>query len=231
MKIAALIVLGSASMALGQPASSTTDPPAVLQGQVDFQFERVGLPVPRYTIEVREDGTGRYQADEASTAPSGSSAAVQYGKHIDRPITLSPATVTKIFKLARSLDRFDIACDSKAKNIANTGKKTLTYAGPDGRGSCVYNYSENKSVSALTDMFFAIAFTLDEGRRMEFLHRYDRLGLDAEISSLAQEEKEGRALELGTIAPTLSAIENDTALIQRVRLQAARLLEQSKDEK
>ena len=156
---------------------------------------------------------------------------MQYGKHIDRPITLSPATVTKIFKLARSLDRFDIACDSKAKNIANTGKKTLTYAGPDGRGSCVYNYSENKSVSALTDMFFAIAFTLDEGRRMEFLHRYDRLGLDAEISSLAQEEKEGRALELGTIAPTLSAIENDTALIQRVRLQAARLLEQSKDEK
>ena len=102
MKIAALIVLGAASMALGQPAPSTTEPPAVLQGQVDFQFERVGLPVPRYTIEVREDGTGRYQADEASTAPSGSSAAVQYGKHIDRPITLSPATVTKIFKLARS---------------------------------------------------------------------------------------------------------------------------------
>jgi hypothetical protein len=139
--------------------------------------------------------------------------------------------VTKIFKLARSVDRFDMACDSKAKNLANTGKKTLTYAGPDGRGSCVYNYSDNKNVTALTDMFLAIAFTMDEGRRLEFLHRYDRLGLDAEISSLAHEEKEGRAMELGTIAPTLSAIEGDTALIQRVRLQAGKLLEQSKEDK
>jgi hypothetical protein len=205
----------------------------VLQGQVSFQFERAGLPVPRYTLEIHEDGTGRYQADEAATVPSQSSSAVQYvgGKHIDRAIVLSPATVAKIFKQARSLDRFNVACDSKAKNIANTGKKTLTYAGPDGRGSCEYNYSDNKNVTALTDILLAIAFTLDEGRRLEFLHRFDRLGLDAEISSLAREEKEGRALELGTIAPTLTAIASDTALMQRVRLQAGKLLEQSKDEK
>jgi hypothetical protein len=232
MKIVMLIVLGMTSMALAQPASST-EPQAVLQGQVDFQFERVGLAVPRYTIEVREDGTGRYKAEEAAVAPNRQSSSVQYvgGKQIDRAITLSPTTVTKIFKLARSVDRFDMACDSKAKNLANTGKKTLTYAGPDGRGSCVYNYSDNKNVTALTDMFLAIAFTMDEGRRLEFLHRYDRLGLDAEISSLAHEEKEGRAMELGTIAPTLSAIEGDTALIQRVRLQAGKLLEQSKEDK
>ena len=230
MKIAALMVFGAASFALGQPASST-EPPAVLQGQVSFQFERVGLPVPRYTVEVREDGTGRYQADEAAVGSSQSSSAAQYagGKHIDRTITLSPSTVTKIFKLARSLDYFNTACDSKAKNIANTGKKTLTYVGVDGKGSCVYNYSENKNVTALSDTFLAIAFTMDEGRRLEFFHRYDRLGLDAEISTLAHEATEGRALELGTIAPTLESIERDTALIQRVRLQAGKLLELSKD--
>ena len=69
------------------------------------------------------------------------------GKHIDRPITLSPATVAKIFKQARALDHFNVACDSKAKNIANTGKKTLSYVGADGQGSCVYNYSDNKNVA------------------------------------------------------------------------------------
>ena len=230
MKIAALMVLGAATFALGQPASAT-EPPAVLQGQVSFEFERAGLPVPRYSLEIHEDGTGRYQADESATVPSPSSSAAQYmgGKHVDRTITLSPATVAKIFKQARSLDRFNIACDSKAKNIANTGKKTLSYVGPDGRGSCVYNYSENKSVAALTDMFLAIAFTMDEGRRLEFFHRYDRLGLDSEMSMLAHEAEQGRALELGTIAPTLESIERDTALIQRVRLQAGKLLEQSKD--
>ena len=230
MKIVVLMVLGVASFAFGQPVSAT-DPPAVLQGQVSFQFERAGVPVPRYSLEIHEDGTGRYQADESASVPSPSSSAAQYvgGKHIDRPITLSPATVAKIFKQARALDHFNVACDSKAKNIANTGKKTLSYVGPDGQGSCVYNYSDNKSVAALSDMFLAIAFTMDEGRRLEFFHRYDRLGLDSEMSSLTHEAAEGRALELGTIAPTLESIEKDTAVIQRVRLQAEKLLEQSKD--
>ena len=230
MKIAALMVLGVASVGVGQPVAPT-EPPAVLQGQVSFQFERVGLPVPRYTLEVHEDGTGRYEADEAPAAANWSSSSVRYvgGKHVDRTIALSPATVAKIFKQARSLDYFNIACASKAKNIADTGKKTLSYVGTDGKGSCVYNFSENKNVTALADMFLAIAFTMDEGRRLEFFHRYDRLGLDSEMSALTHEVEEGRALELGTIAPTLESIERDTALIQRVRLQAGKLLEQSKD--
>jgi enoyl-CoA hydratase/carnithine racemase len=75
-------------------------------------------------------------------------------------------------------------------------------------------------------MFLAIAYTIDEGRRLAFLHRYDRLGLDAEMISFGQELDAGRALELGTITPTLAAIADDTALIQRVRLKARKMLEQ-----
>jgi hypothetical protein len=44
--------------------------------------------------------------------------------------------------------------------------------------------------------------------------------------TLSQEAEAGRALELGTIAPTLAAIADDTALIQRVRLRAQKMLEQ-----
>jgi hypothetical protein len=209
------------------PVDSVSTQPAV-----SFQFERKGVPVPHYVILLREDGSGRYQADEAQVAPSlQSSSAVQYvgGKHVDRPITLSPPTTEKIFKTARAVKFFNIDCASKAKNIANTGDKTLSYTGSDGKGSCGYNYSDNKNVSMLTDMFLAIAFTMDEGRRLEFLHRYDRLGLDAEMNSLANEAQAGRALELGTIAPTLNSIADDTALMQRVRLRAEKLLEQSKE--
>ena len=238
MKFYAWVMLGvvaamsSSSVMAGQPATPT-DPPAVLQAEVSFQFERIGLPVPRFTVQVREDGTGRYQADEAAGSSSQLSSAVRYvgEKHIDRSITLSSATVAKIFKAARGLDRFNVACASKAKNIADTGKKTLSYVGADGRGSCTYNYSEIKSVTTLTDTFLAIAFTMDEGRKLDFLHRYDRLGLDAEMTTLMHEMDEGRALELGTIAPSLYAIAGDTALIQRVRLRAAKLLEQTKDDK
>lgn len=237
MRLKACAFLGAVlavSSGIGVIAQTATQPidAAATHPEVTFKFERPGLAVPRYTILLREDGTGRYQADEAVTSPSSqSSSAMQYagGKHIDRPMTLSPATTEKIFKTARALNFFNVECASKAKNIANTGDKTLSYSGSDGKGSCEYNYSDNKSVSTLTDMFLAIAFTMDEGRRLEFLHRYDRLGMDAEMTSLANEVQAGRAMELSTIAPTLDAIAGDGAVMQRVRLRAEKLLEQSKD--
>jgi hypothetical protein len=196
------------------------------QAEISFQYERTGLTIPHFVIQIREDGTGSYQADEVSQTKA--SMQQSAGRHIDRTITLTPAMTTKIFKTARELDLFNIACASSMKNIADTGTKTLRYEGADGKGSCVYNYSENKNITMLTDVFVAIAFTLDEGRKLDFLHRFDRLGLDAEMASLTHEVQQGRALELGTISSTLTAIASDPALIQRVRLQAAKMLEMSK---
>jgi hypothetical protein len=193
---------------------------------VSFQFDRTGLPVPRFTLRLREDGTGRYEADQGEIPATANSMRGQAAQHIDQSITLTSPTVSKIFKAARSVNHFNIECASKLKNIADTGKKTLTYTGTDGSGSCLYNYSENKSVDTLTNTFLAIAYTIDEGRRLAFLHRYDRLGLDAEMISFGQELDAGRALELGTISSTLAAIADDNALIQRVRLKAQKMLEQ-----
>jgi hypothetical protein len=205
------------------PPNATTDGK---RSEVAFQFQRPGLPVPKFTLHIAEDGTGRYEADQAEIPATLNSMRGQAAQHIDRPIHLTSATTGKIFKDARAANRFDMECASKAKNIADTGKKTLTYTGPDGSGSCTYNYSENKTIAALTDTFLAIAYTIDEGRRLEFLHRYDRLGLDAEMISLSQELEAGRALELGTIAPALASLADDGALIQRVRVKAQKMLEQ-----
>jgi hypothetical protein len=149
-------------------------------------------------------------------------------QHINRTLMVSPATTAKIFKTARELNDFNIECASKLKNIADTGKKTLSYTGADGHGSCVYNFSENKSVTTLTETFQAIAYTMDEGRRLEFLHRYDRLGLDAEMITLSEEVDAGRALELGAISETLTALAEDMAVLQRVRLRAAKMLDQAR---
>jgi hypothetical protein len=215
--------LASASQTADSP--KTDSKPAV--SEVTFQFDRPGLDVPHFKLRIQEDGAGAYQADQAEIAATQTLNRGQAAQHIDRPIKLTPGTVAKIFKAARSLNHFDVECASKAKNIADTGKKTLSYSGPDGSGSCSYNYSENKNVDTLTNTFLAIAYTMDEGRKLDFLHRYDRLGLDAEIAYLSQEMQEGRALELETISPTLTAIADDTALIQRVRLKAAKMLEQS----
>jgi hypothetical protein len=139
-------------------------------------------------------------------------------------VNISPATADRIFALGQKLDRFNITCASKAKNIADTGIKTLSYTAPDGSGSCTYNFSENKDVESLTAIFQGMAETMDEGRQLDHLHRFDRLGLDAAITFLAQEVSAGHALEMGTIAESLRSIADDEDVIQRVRARARTLL-------
>jgi hypothetical protein len=213
-------------------------PPSLVRAQtavgqipatVSFSFERPGLPVPRYVLRVAEDGRGTYQGEEAPP-PSPYPGVSTKPDPIDRSFTLSAATTHKIFALAHDLHHFNTACASKAKNIADTGKKTLSYKGPDGEGSCTYNYSDSKSVQQLTDLVEDIAATMDQGRQLDHLHRYDRLGLDAAISFLDQEVSDGRALELGTIQTTLLSIASDTNVIQRVRTRANALLAQIPEE-
>jgi len=207
---------------------------------VMYQFERPGLAVPRFQVLVREDGTGRYEAEEAAPGlpgtqigegqtGAGQTGAAGSSSHVKREITISAATAAKIFKAARAERYFGVACASKAKNIADTGTKTLSYEGTDGKGSCTYNYTEKKDISMLTDLFLGIATTLDEGRKLEFKRRYDHLGLDAELDVLAQASESGRALELVTIAPLLRELANDTEMMQRVRLRSAKLLDRAAD--
>ncbi len=224
--LGAMFIVCSALACTAQAVASAADASASKPAEVSFQFDRTGLPVPHFTLRVREDGAGSYVADQAEIAATATSMRGQAAQHIDRPINLTPGTVAKIFKTARAANHLNIECASKAKNIADTGKKTLSYTGADGAGSCTYNYSEIKPVETLTDTFLAIAYTLDEGRTLAFLHRYDRLGLDAEMISFGEELEAGRAIELGTISPTLAAIADDPAVIQRVRLRAAKMLEQ-----
>jgi hypothetical protein len=65
---------------------------------------------------------------------------------------------------------------------------------------------------------------LDEGRQLDHLHRYDRLGLDAAIKFLGQEVTDGRALEVGVIADSLRSIAADSEVMDRVRTRANTLL-------
>lgn len=194
--------------------------------QVTFRFERPGLPVPQYRITVARDGTAVYEGEETQTVrgsvPKDAPAAPP--RPFRSEITFSHATTQKIFDMTGALKQFRVNCSSKAKNVADTGAKTLKYKGADGESECTYNYSDNKSVMQLTEMFEEIAETMNQGRELEQLHRYDRLGLDAAIAALAEEVSQGRALELNTIAPTLRSIAADTEVMERVRLKASRLL-------
>lgn len=205
-----------------------SDPPRspTTQSHISFTFDRKGLPVPKYQLTIFEDGTGTYQGEEVQQTTGGTYAATAEfpSREFKRPVALSGATAARIFKLSQQLNHFNKTCASKAKNIADQGTKTLTYTGPDGSGSCTYNFTEMKDVQALTDIFQGLAETMDEGRRLDQLHRYDRLGLDAAIKFLADEVTSGHALEVGTIAASLHSIAADPDVMERVRARANTLL-------
>jgi hypothetical protein len=194
--------------------------------QVSFTFDRKAVAVSHYKLVVHEDGSGLYEGNEIPSATSYGHPADVSAVPFKHVITVSQATAQKIFSTAERLNRFDVPCASKLKNIADTGTKTLVYEGRDGAGSCMYNYSENKDVQLLTDTFQGIAETLDTGRRLDQLHRFDRLGLDAAMKSLTDEVSSGRALEIGTIARSLRSIAQDTNVMTRVRNRATALLSQ-----
>ena len=147
--------------------------------------------------------------------------------NLTRPILLTAPTTAQLFQSVRSTHLFRSPCESRAKNIADSGAKTLTYTGPDGSAQCTYNYTENKAIASVTDTFEGIAQTLDEGRSIDLKHRFDRLGLDQELANLADAVRTGRALEVATIAPILQSLTEDPQVMERVRKRAAGLLQAS----
>lgn len=206
----ATAVLGFfAAVAMAQPPASSS------AATVTFQFQRKGLPVPEFTLVIRADGSGSYDAEDASNGTP---------VPVHRELFLSREMATRIFKLAAATPLSPAVCASKAKNIADTGTKTLTLAAAGVASSCTYNFTENKDVSALTTIFQGIAETLDQGRRLDYLHRFDRLGLDEAMTFLTDEAASGRALELEAIAPSLRSVAEDPEVMERVRTRAKTLL-------
>lgn len=215
-------------VAAAAAATASAQKPAV--ETLSFHFQRPGLPVPEYSFNLQTDGTGTYTASYSSVAPASKYAPTYPGvaapppTPTTRPITLSAKTTAMLFDRARTADSFR-ACESKLKNIADTGAKTITYTTADGAHKCSYNYTENKSVAGITETFQGIAETLDEGRSIDLKHRYDRLGLDHDLAILVDNVKEGRALEVATIAPVLQSLCDDMQVMERVRKRAAGLLQ------
>jgi hypothetical protein len=207
---ATLALIALATCLTAQPPAPTS---ATVKAEVRFDFVRAGLPVPKYTLAVKEDGTGTYTAEDSSSPTP---------QQVSREFTLTQPTTEKIFSLARYVH--PKACGTRAKNIADSGSKTLTYVTSSDTSSCDYNYSDSKEIESLTDLFEGVAETLDQGRRLDFLHRFDRLGLDDAIEFLSQEIASGRAIEVGTIEPSLRSIASDAEVMQRVRSKAAALL-------
>ena len=207
--------------------SPAAPPGAQTAAQIRFTYENPKLEPHKYVLVVGEDGSGNYHSEASGSSADGQSMA---SEPLDRPIHVSKAVRDSMFAAARKNKFFAKSCDDGGKNIAFQGTKTLEYQGPDGQGSCIYNWSKNGQIGKLTDQFEAIAATLDEGSKLQRQYEHGRLSLDSEMEILEQMVREERAIEIENIAPLLQTLSGDEAVLQRVQRRARTLLEAAPSE-
>jgi hypothetical protein len=179
-----------------------------------------------YTITLRSTGGARY----VSSNPVRTSQDRSQDPDYEIEFTMSATTRDKVFRLAQQAGYFNGDFDYKKHAMANTGKKTLTYADVSRHYQAIYNWSENTAIDQLTKLFTGVSMTIEHGRKLQFLHRFDKLGLEAELKGMEDAAQSHYLAELQVIAPILESIANDSSVLNIARQRARRLLAQSKQQ-
>lgn len=140
--------------------------------------------------------------------------------------TLSAGTAAHIFDLAKAARYFEGTVDSKKKNIASTGDKTLVYHDGGKSNMASYNYSTVPAVQELTTIFQTLSAAVEFGRRLDYEYRYQKLALDEELKRMEDTTTlQDVGADLPAAAPALQKIADDPSVINPVRAQAQRLLQ------
>ena len=177
-----------------------------------------------YKISVDPSGNAHYESHTPSRPPEGRMSTASDPDDFEMQFAFSPAARDQVFQLARELSYFNGDWDYKKHSIASTGKKTLSYTDGDKQFRTTYNFSDNKSMQKLTSIFQGISLTIEHGRRLQFLLRFDKLGLDAELKGMEDMAKNGDLYELQLIEATLKKIAADSRVLHMARERAGRLL-------
>ncbi len=202
-----------------QPAPDTAQRPAA--PTVTFTFDWSSVEPHRYIILVDSSGNAVYQSWTADAAAEQSGAGDPYMLKF----ATSAAARDRIFALAGQLNYFNGDYEYHKHRVARTGEKTLAYADAGKQYVTRYNWSEDARIGELTALFQGISTTIECGRRLERLHRFERLGLDEELKSLERLTAEHQAAELQLIAPILQQLAQDPAVLNIARQRARHILQ------
>ena len=208
-----------AASALSLPVRTAGQNAATPVFQVEFS--NPGLTPSHWTLTIHPDGSGHFRS-ERGNAPRGEQMTVD-APNVDRDVRVSAEFAERAFQTARQHRLFGENCESHLK-VAFQGTKKLSYNGPDGQGSCVFNFAKDKDVQALTDSLVAVAGTIVEGGRLEVLLQHDPLGLDRETEYLVEAAGDGRAEQIGAIRAILERLADDENVMERVRRRVRVLL-------
>jgi hypothetical protein len=193
------------------------------QFQMDFTDAR--QTPAHWVLKLDPDGRGSFDTEGGSQA-GGADPKIAAGD-VHRTIQLSAAFTGRVFAMARAKKFFAYPCESNLK-VAFQGTKRFSYTGPEGSGSCEFNYSKDKEIEDLQNSLLAVETTILCGARLEKLLQHDRLGLDEELGNLTMWAHDGSAQEMGAIRETLTRIASDEEVMDRARRKARFLLTQAR---
>jgi hypothetical protein len=185
---------------------------------VSFTLDFPASDPSHYELTVANDGKGLYtsngkldvRSDAADPEPL--------------EFVVSENLRAQVFDLAKRAHYFSGKVDSGHKNIANTGAKTLAYKDASHNSQVTYNYSSLQPVEQLTSIFQNLSATMEFGRRLVYLHKYEKLALDDELKRMEDMQKESALADVQAIAPVLKDIANDSSVMNVSRARALRLL-------
>lgn len=223
MKVVSAIFLAAFSLLLvAQNANHERNPPVPT---VTYENYWQAARPQSVTITVKSDGPTTYLSRNPDV-PAGSDRAQDPDYHVD--FTMSAGNRKKIFQLAEKANYFHGDFDFRKHAMANTGRKTLTYADVQRHFQTVYNYSDNKAIQEITAIFQNISTTMEHGRRLAFMQKYDKLGLDAEMKATENDARNHQLAEIQAIAPVLQNVANDPTVLNIARQSARRVLKMAR---
>ena len=190
-------------------------------GAVVVDFTNPGISPSHWTLTLHRDGSGHFHSERGDPSPAVSQEAD--APNVDRELQLTADYAGHVFQIAQRHNWFNQECESRMK-VAFQGWKKLSYQGPEGHGSCTFNYSQDKEIQALGDSLVGVAETVREGARLEMLLQHDRLGLDRETEYLTDGAKDGRMQQICAIREILERLAEDPEVLDRVRKRARFLL-------
>ena len=188
---------------------------------VELDFSNPGLTPAHWVLTLSPDGSGHFRS-ERGNAPVDPSQGFE-AANVDRDIKVSAQFAERVFEEVHQHTNLNSECESHLK-VAFQGWKKLTYSGPDGAGSCTFNYSKDKQIQLLGESLVAVAGAIVEGARLEILLQHDRLGLDKEMEYLMEAAGDGRVQQICTIRGILERLVDDPDVMERVRKHAKLLL-------
>ena len=183
-----------------------------------FRFDwNQGQPWLNYVFTVKEDGATHFTG-VGNPSDNGDNDIFQ------QDFVMSAANVEKLWQWAKATGYFEGQFESKVKNVAKTGTKTLEFHGSGIDNSTAYNFSPNPNIEQLTHLFQAMALTIDYGRKLAYQYRFDKLGMDKRLQELTDLRATGMVDELQIIQPILQKIADDDNVMHVARLEAKQLL-------